>query len=78
MELSNDAVELGLKALIDWAAPKFQQHSQLTMSSVATAIALETAVPVDFILAAARLFDVWPDGQTRFSLEGAGPDSVVT
>eukprot|EP00969_Alexandrium_andersonii_P323634 14299005-Alexandrium_andersonii.AAC.1 len=51
---------------------------QPRLTSVATAIALETAVPVDFLLAAASLQNLWPNGQTRFTVDGEGPDSLIT
>eukprot|EP00969_Alexandrium_andersonii_P264141 11674840-Alexandrium_andersonii.AAC.1 len=69
-----DCVAKGLSSLIDWAAPRFRDLGQPTLCTVASAIAMEVIVPVDYIVAAARQRPTWPSGRPRFVVEGSGAD----
>eukprot|EP00969_Alexandrium_andersonii_P182245 8053232-Alexandrium_andersonii.AAC.1 len=69
MAISDDGVALGLTALIDWAAPRFGALGQPSICTVASAIAMEVILPVDYVLAAARQHPAWPSGRPRFVVD---------
>eukprot|EP00969_Alexandrium_andersonii_P029369 1282709-Alexandrium_andersonii.AAC.1 len=66
MAISDDCVAMGLTALIDWAAPRFRDLGQPSICTVASAIAMEVILPVEYLVAAARQHPPWPSGRPRF------------